>query len=176
MPSVTKRQAAKSQLNAAVRLRFACEEPLVVHTLAVNAANLYSDLIEKTTSVESWRQNMRMDHGMSEAEIRSVLHRAWNFFKHADRDPNDSLEFEPDETDYVIFYSTLECGELEPTSTEMQVFQLWFLATERFNLGSDNEIQRAAESLFPGLAGLDRSTQLEQGRKFLEQQLATEAL
>lgn len=117
---------------------------------------------------------MREDHGMTPAQIKNVINRSWNFFKHADRDPKEQLEFDAKESEYIVFFATLECGELSETTTEMQIFQLWFLATGRTRLDDDNEIQRFSEALFPGLLQHPRETQLSIGAQVLARQLVAE--
>jgi hypothetical protein len=56
MQPVTKLEAAVRQLNAAVRFLFAEEGSLVVHSLAVSAANVFSDLADKKSGGMSWRE------------------------------------------------------------------------------------------------------------------------
>ncbi len=174
MESVTKLDAANRQLNAAIRFLFASGDPIAVHTLALAAANVYSDLVDKHPEVKSWRERIRVDHGMTDAEIRKVLHRAWNFFKHGDRDPDAVLEFDTGEVEYIIFHATLECGEIAKTSIEMQVFQLWFLASGTFRLDDEDEIQRFSEALFSGIADLPRDERLRRGHEVLMRQLEDE--
>lgn len=138
------------------------------------AANVYSDLVDNHPELDSWRERIRIDHGMTGAEVRRVIHKAWNFFKHGDRDPEAKLEFDIDEVDYMIFHATLECGEIAKPSIEMKVFQLWFLACGTFRLDDDDEIQRFAETLFTGLADLPRSERLGRGYDVLMRQLEGE--
>jgi hypothetical protein len=139
MPPISKREAARRQLNAAIRFFFAADDPLVVHNLASSAANLYSDLVEQTTSNESWRKRFGNKGALKQHEVKRMLNRTWNFLKHGDRDSKDELDFEEEETELILFFATLECGELEPTSEEMKLYQLWFLRTGRFDLQSNGE-------------------------------------
>lgn len=174
MQRITKLEAATRQLNVAIRLLFADQDAIVVHSLAVSAANLYSDLADHEPDLTSWREMMCEDNGMTPTQIKNVLNRSWNFFKHADRDPKEVLEFDQKESEYIIFFATLECGELCPTSTEMQVFQLWFLAAGRTKLEEGNKIQCFSEAIFPGLHNLPRPKQLLVGAQRLASQLAAE--
>jgi hypothetical protein len=171
MPVVTKFEAATRHLNAAIRFLFEGEDSLVVHSLAASAANVFSDLVENRDSQKSWRQLMREDHGFSSAELRHVLHRSWNFFKHADRDPNETLDFNADETEHLIFYATVECGEYGVTSTEMQLFQLWFIASGRLHLAEAEDLHLAVDQLFPGLEEMSREAQFREGAKALRMRI-----
>lgn len=167
MPLISKREAARRQLDAAIRLHFADDDPVVVHSLASSAANLYSDLVEQTTPNPSWRKRFTNGGEHHESEVKAILNQAWNFFKHADRDPAESLDFDPTQTELMLFYATLECGELEPTTEIMQLFQLWLLRTGRFELELTEEIGAVASLLFPDLSQLKREVQLERGRERL---------
>ena len=171
MTVVTKFEAATRHLNAVIRLLFEGEDSLVVHSLAASAANVFSDLVETRDSHKSWRWLIREDHGLSSAGIRDVLHRSWNFFKHAERDPNETLDFNANETEYLIFHATVECGEYGVTSIEMQLFQLWFLASGRLQLVEADDLHLAGEQLFPGLAGMPREQQFREGAKALRMQV-----
>lgn len=171
MAQLAKLEAASRQLNAAISLLFAGVDPIVVHTLAVAASNVFSDVLDKKPGSQSWREKLRIDHGLSRAGIKNVMHSAWNFFKHADSDPDGVLEFDERECEHLIFFATLECGELQPTSIQMQTFQLWFLARGALDLGPDNEIQQTAITIFPGLSDLPRLEQLRAGEKMLVKQI-----
>ncbi len=172
MPSVSKLEAARRQLNAAIRLFFTGEDPIVVHGLASSAANLYSDLVEQTTDSKSWRRRFGNNGEQAQREVKSILNHAWNFFKHADRDATEELDFEEEQTELMLFYASLECGELEATSDQMQLFQLWFLKTGRLDLELTGDIQMASALLFPDLPELDRAAQKASG---LERLLAIQS-
>jgi hypothetical protein len=171
MERITKLDAASRQINAAITLLFGGADPIVVHTLAIAASNVFADVLDKKSGTKSWREKMRVDHGLSNAQFKELIHKSWNFFKHGDRDPEGILEFDKKESEYLIFLATLECGELQNTSIQMQVFQLWFLASGAFDLGADNEIQQTAKSIFPGLEQLSRSQQLSTGAEMLAKQV-----
>lgn len=170
MVQIAKLDAASRQLNTAISLLLGGGDPIVVHTLAIAASNIFSDVLDNKSGGQSWREKLRTDHGLSKAKIRDVMHSAWNFFKHGDRDPDGVLEFDERECEHLIFFATLECGELQPTSIQMQTFQLWFLALGVLDLGSDNEIQQTAMTIFPGLGTLVRSEQLRVGYEMLYKQ------
>lgn len=127
MELIPKLDAASRQLNSAISLLFNNADPIAVHTLAVAALNIFSDVLGKRSGIQSWREKMRIEHGLSKAETTALMHKAWNFFKHGDRDPEGMLEFDESESEYMIFLATLESGELGRTSSiQMDIFQLWF--------------------------------------------------
>lgn len=174
--TVSKALAATQQLDVAIELLFADREPLSVRTLASAAHGLLSDLVELKRPGASWREKLIQDSGLPRKQAVYVLHAASNFLKHADRDPNDDLSFEEEENDHVIFFSTLECGELgHPLSSAMQAFQIWYLACHPEQIGIDADPVRKAMSALPELSKQERQVQLGRGMDFLKAVLAREA-
>ncbi len=171
MAKIDKLEVASRLLNVAISMLFADSDRIAVHTLTVAAANIFSDVLDTKSGAQSWREKLRVEHGLSKAEIRDVMHSEWNFFKHANRDPDGVLEFDEAKCEHMIFFATIECGELQLTSIQMQIFQLWFLARGVLDLGPDNKIQQTAKSIFPGLEGLSGSEQLRMGKIILTKEI-----
>lgn len=166
--SVSKIEAASRQLNAAIRLFFSCGDDIAVHTLAAAAANVFADIIENRTGA-SWRTRARDDSGLSMKEVVRVLHEEWNFFKHADRDPDAVLQFNEEFAADLMFMATLDCGDLASTSCEMQAFQIWYMAASKIWVPSDHEPFSVARRTLPGLSALPRMEQIERGAEFLSE-------
>lgn len=167
MVRITKLDAAARQLNVAISLLFDDSDVIAVHTLAVASSNIFSDILDKKFPGKSWREILRIDHKLSHAQVRDILHKTWNFLKHGDRDSDGVIDFEGSDTLHMIFFATLECGELQPTSVEMEVYQLWYLASGTFHLGDDSEIQRTAEQMFPRLSELAWSDKVRKGKEMV---------
>lgn len=174
MKIITKKAlAASRQLDVAIDLLFSDRDPLAIRTLAAAAHTVFADLVEHKSSGDSWRNRLIQDSGLPRAQAVNVLNGASNFLKHADRDPDAELSFEEEENDYLIFFATLECGELgHPLSLTMQGFQIWYLACHPEHLGESNELVLKAKTAFPDLASLDRQAQLAKGEAFLPQVFA----
>ena len=171
--TVSKALAATQQLDVAVELLFADRDPLAVRTLAAAAHGLLSDLVEVKNPGSSWREKLISDSGLPRKQALDVLHAASNFLKHANRDPNENLSFEEEENDHVIFFATLECGELNhPLSYTMQAFQIWYLACHPEQVGLQTDPVCKATSALPGLSSQDRQIQLQRGTAFLKEVLA----
>jgi hypothetical protein len=174
--TVSKALAAIQQLDVAIELLFADRDPLAVRTLGAAAHELLSDLVEVARPGASWREKLIADSGLSRKQALGVLHGASNFLKHADRDPTDELSFEEEENDHVIFFATLECGELShPLSYTMQAFQIWYLACHPEQVGLHTDPVRKAVSALPDLSAQDRQVQLHRGMEFLKTVLAQRA-
>ncbi len=90
---VSKLDAAKRQLDAAIELWFYDQDPVAVHTLAAAAYEIIHDInLKKGGSVD-----LLYDTVMIKDEYRKeyvdLVKKPGNFFKHADRDPEAILEF-----------------------------------------------------------------------------------
>jgi len=92
--SVSKLDAARAQLETAIRLYFTDGEPIAVHTLAAAAHQILHDISEKRGGPSSVRGFQFIRPGF-EKDWHQTVTAEQNFFKHADRDPDAVLEFLP---------------------------------------------------------------------------------
>lgn len=160
MPTiVTKLEAAVRQLDAAIRLFFDEGDAISIHSLAVAAANVFSDVAEQTNSGVSWRTRMQNDSGLSMRQLKVVMHEEWNFFKHADRDPNGTLNFNERLGEDFMFMATIDCGDLRSTTCVMQAFQIWYIAAHPERFSADEPLFADAQQILSGLASQERSEQ-----------------
>lgn len=164
----TKAQAATRQLDVAIHLLFEDCDPLAVRTLASAAHVILADLVETSKPGVSWRTALIEESGLTKRDACAVLNHAQNFLKHADRDPTSDLSFDEAENDHVIFFATLECGELGyPQSVEMQAFQIWYLASYPETIGHETEHVRTSRAAFPKFDSSSREEKLKQGAEFI---------
>ncbi|MFC1461157.1 hypothetical protein ACFLQR_01390 [Verrucomicrobiota bacterium] len=91
---VTKLDAARAQMETAIRLYFTDGDPIAVHTLAAAAHQILHDISAKRSGPPSIREFQFIRPGC-EAEWHRTVTDEENFFKHADRDPDRVLEFMP---------------------------------------------------------------------------------
>lgn len=165
---VSKTEAAKRQLDTAIRLMFGGDDPLAVHTLAGAVASLLDDILKKKEGVETWHKHVSDVTGLDPVQVGRVLRSAQNFLKHADRDHDAMLDFDPSFADEILILATLNIGELEALSREMQVFQAWYLARRANLLGSDFPFVREACELFPGVSQMGRAESLERAKEVFD--------
>ena len=178
---LNKEEVAVRQLDSAIRLLFGGGDVVSVHTLACAAANVLRDIL-RSQGGKAWHDAIIASHPGIEQEVRQTLARAQNFFKHADRDAKEELDFDENVNDEIILVATLEYDELltlgAPSrrtmiTIPMSVFQLWYFAKGPNVLlespdSSDVEIARQAKRLFPSLEGIPRVQQLAQGAETLK--------
>lgn len=101
---ISKLDAARRQLEVAVRLFFLDGDPIAIHTLTGAAGGLLRDLARERGLPGGLFDGI-LGHIRPEkhAEVRAELYEAQNFFKHADRDPAELLEFDTDINSFYLF-------------------------------------------------------------------------
>ena len=106
MPAIvsTKIEAARAQLDAAIELFFTAENPIAVHTLTSAAYNVLKDLAKQQGIQHPILKNGFVDSlpDKERSSVRAFLNKPENFFKHADRDPDDILELDPELTELLL--------------------------------------------------------------------------
>lgn len=125
---ISKLDAARRQLESAIRLFFRNGDPIAIHTLAGGARGLLRDLAHRDG------RETRLDQLLSEgirpehlSKVRSMLVEAQNFFKHANRDADALFDFNPATTEYLLW----DCCLIYEDLTEQQlpllaVMRVWF--------------------------------------------------
>ncbi len=164
---ISKVEAASRLLDTAIRLFFEGADAVAVHSLAAASLNIFSDLAEHGGN--SWRAHLGDDSKFSAPEVKRVLNNAWNFFKHADRDPDGTLQFEEIDSEHLMFVAILECGDLQTTSCCMQAFQLWYIAAHPDYFPKSESVFLDAMKVFPGLENLSSGMRIRRGHDFLEE-------
>jgi hypothetical protein len=151
---LTKIDVAEAQIKAAVRMFFEGAHPVPVYTLA-NAAREIVATIGELIDVETAHQIVAAKHGTTVVkQIRDIA----NFFKHADRNPRDTIELNETKVELVL---ELACNDFARVTggmpIEAQVYEAWVNAVtiehvSKAPLRTQYLIKRAIE-LFPGLGG-----------------------
>ena len=123
--SVTKIQAAERQLRVAIQLFFERADLVAVSTLTSAAGQVLRDL-GRHRGIPSPIRDSDLIRDERRAEFIQILNRAPNFFKHADRDPEEILDFHPDAIPFEIFEAVIMFWQLEHRwPAEMGVFWTW---------------------------------------------------
>ncbi len=176
MVKLTKIDAARRQLITAVRLLFSGDDIVSIYSLASNAwevidaicvqRNLHG-LSHQTRSILTGKKDLKRD-------FVNVPYR--NFFKHADIDPDNSIDLPKyKEVDFLITLAVADyLALLEKSPIEFQVFQLWFFALYPDTVAEPHvaEIIRTAQSEFPKIHEMERKDQLAMARESLQRALS----
>lgn len=172
---ITKLDAARRQLLAAIHLHWYFQEPIAVYSLASNAAEVCDTLLKKSNSLRL-RQEIAAVHGCTEREIAALFNRPRNFIKHADRDADDiSPEIDDDDCDAIIQTACIDYMMAAGRSPYIfGLFVTWYSAVYPTKTGAF--FREAADQIFPGLATMDRREQILSARKAASASTPSDAL
>ena len=168
---LTKLDVARRQLAVAIRLFFDDWDPVSVHTLASNAWEIVDALCRKR-GIDSISEQTRRNVPYGKDLKRDFINKPYrNFFKHADSDPDDTVEgFSDSMNDDILFLVVDDLIQLEqPALYECQVFQIWYLAVyeERTDEKERERFMPDIREALPGISQLPRSKQKKMGRNLL---------
>jgi hypothetical protein len=94
---LTKMDAARRQFSAALELWFADGDPVAIHTLAAAAFEVVTQIAKhRGVKVDKLVAQIATMLSCKPEDVYRGLKVAPNFFKHADRDPEGELLFEPE--------------------------------------------------------------------------------
>jgi hypothetical protein len=124
---VSKLDAAHRQLQTAIRMWFYEDDYVSAHTLAYAAY----EIIHTVSRLKNPnRGDLLLDSSQVKPEKRKefnqVFREAANFFKHADRDPDATIEFSPGLTELFIYFAIKGLGLCGVTlAHELTIFMFW---------------------------------------------------
>ncbi len=133
---ITKLDAAKRQLETAIRLYFLEGDEISIHTLAAASYNVIRDIVKKKKLGAMIVKDLSVQHAKPEFQkaVSKALNAAENFFKHADRDADASFNFFPTQTEYLIFDAEVMYQKLTGcTSPLFLAYRGWFILTHQDN-------------------------------------------
>jgi hypothetical protein len=126
---ISKLEAVRRQVETAIRIYFVNGDPVSVHTLAAASLQILVDLDKKGPQTGTlWDLLRRQVRPEYIDEVIKLFTAPENFFKHADRDPNEILEFPLSMPEWflwecVVKYPVL-AGETPPL---MLAYWTWFM-------------------------------------------------
>jgi hypothetical protein len=124
--TVTKFDAMRRQLDTAINLWFSDADPIAIHTLASASHEILHHLYRKRGL-----KHLLYDEPSVTEENRATfmiaVKRAANFFKHASKDVNDKINFNPSTNEMLFFFSIMGLGRMKENLTMLDnAFLLWF--------------------------------------------------
>jgi len=128
--TVTKLDAAKRQLRTAIELWFADGDPVAIHTLAAAAHEIIHTLFRR-----KGLSGLMFDSPLIRNEYRADFARRTKavatFFKHAQRDPEGELTFNPAMNEPLLVFTTYGLHLMgEPSEPPEETLMLWFMVHE----------------------------------------------
>ncbi|PKN68652.1 MAG: hypothetical protein CVU54_13545 [Deltaproteobacteria bacterium HGW-Deltaproteobacteria-12] len=128
---LSKLDCAKRQIEVAIKLYFHFDDPVSIHTLTAAAYNILRDINKSRGNdpllLKEWFVINMVKPEMRD-EYRKLVNKAENFFKHADRDSEETHTFYPSQTEIMLWeavevYQRLT-GEITPL---LHIFRGWFM-------------------------------------------------
>ena len=154
---ITKLDAARRQLETAVILWFHEGDPVSIHTLAAAAYQILYDLNKKRGG-----DPMMKDAKIIRPECLKECHRIFakweNFFKHADQDPSETLQFPPQVTRTFILDAIAKYNEMAHEERPLfRLFNFYMVFTEPRFFRDDNFVKRFQAEVAPNIpAGITK--------------------
>jgi hypothetical protein len=162
---LNKLDVAGRQLQTAIYFSFQYADPISIHTLTAAAYNILRDICGKTGMPQVLIKGLLIDLVRQEKkkEFISLLNKAENFFKHADRNHKDTITFNPGQTELLIYDACSKYQELTGNLIPIfYLFQAWFLVNNSsFFLGLPPEITNQMDEI-------KRTRSLEDRRSYYE--------
>jgi len=130
---IDKIDVVKRQIKESVRLFFEERDPVAIHTLIASAHQILFDL-GKIKGIESLVKNTK---ALKDDKIKDFLrgiNYPFNFFKHADRDPDSKINVTPliNLTEDLMLDAIILDQRINGSiSFEAKIFWLWFVSKHK---------------------------------------------
>lgn len=126
---VTKLEAARRQLRTAIRLWFADGDPVSIYSLAYAAHEVIHTLHKKRGGTHGLVFDSPALTKKGQDAITQGVKNWGNFFKHADRDPDGEIEFNPHFAEMMMLASSTTLHTLtKELGAEESGLHFWVLA------------------------------------------------
>lgn len=156
--SLSKIDASRRQLLAAIHIHWYLEEPLAVYTLAANSWEITDALLSQTTKLRMIDQFITA-HGKPARAFRDLFNAPRNFIKHADRDPTAiAPDITDEDCDAALIFACIDYMVAVGRSPFIVgLFVAWYSGVYPTKTG--DFFRREADTTFPGLSTMSRKDQ-----------------
>lgn len=159
--------AARRQLEAAIRMFFGGEDPFAIHTVASAAYRILRDLAVGSGKSPFHEDVKRFIRPGKENQFWWSINKAANFLKHADEDTDAVLEVKEEFNDFTIGLGCMYYHSLGYKLTpDMRGFMGWLMLMNPDILIDSPEKEVLAGKEFDNLRSRPRSEQIALGRVF----------
>ncbi|WP_321875568.1 hypothetical protein [Burkholderia cenocepacia] len=168
MIRISKLEAARRQLRAAIRMLFDGADPVAVHTLVGAASILAADLAAHHHPGEQWETLAKNANNLTSTQYFEIARATQNFLKHANKDVDAIHEFNPIDTDALAVGAIRNLANFGRLGLEESALELWYVAcNDPEGRGYAGEWFAKAADFFGDLRNSDRLTRLAKGREVL---------
>jgi len=123
---ISKIEVVKRNLNKAIKDFFGEDDPVSIHILSSAAHDILTALAKKGGIKNIFSELDIIIKPEFVEDFKKRLRNPYNFFKHATRDPDKTLEFNPQLTEMILLDSVLIYHALKrPYTVEMHTYLLW---------------------------------------------------
>lgn len=170
MVSLSKQEVARRQLVTAINLFFDHGDSVSIYTLGQAAWEVLDALCKNQEKIRI-REEIKKVNSLTSKEVYKISTYGRNFFKHADKDPEATLEgFKDEFNDLVLFAASYDYTQISGHSPiELQLFKLWYFAVypEKAPKEGFEDIIEAANENFPDIQKETRAKQKLAGKERL---------
>ncbi len=161
---IDKITAAGCQIDTAIELALSDKDVVSAAVLTHSAWSIVKDLLI-VKGIESSRSWMP-EHfpNSTENEVWKKLDEVWMFCKHANKDPNAIIEFSSKYIEPALFLLLYDFSQISVKSKTMDVYELWFIATNE-NLYKTYDVFTSASEFFPSINTMSPAKQRMVGLK-----------
>ena len=154
--TISKLDAAKRQLETAIRLYFSNGDPVSIHTLTAAAHNIIRDVTKRRGNELMLVKDQLLEYLKPDFRkiFKEKLNEAENFFKHADRDHEATLNFNPDRSEFLIIDACSQYCKLTGEDPPLfQIYRGWFMANNQdlFTSPVQTQVLNATASMIVGM-------------------------
>lgn len=127
MIKISKLEAARSQLDTALELLSNKGEPLSIHTLTAASHGILEGLAKRSGIQPIFSKDNPLVAREYKDKFSNIIKKSANFLKHSGKDSKENLDFNSEETIYLL----LDAVEMYIRLTNrpsfyMYTFQIWF--------------------------------------------------
>ena len=144
---VSKLNAARRQLDCAIELWFADKDDVSIHTLAAAAHQIIHDINQQKGGGELLFDSAKI-RDEYRREFISLAKAPMNFFKHANRDAGEILEFSPFTSVILMMFSISGLERLGEIANDVEQALFCWLVFHRPNLIT-TEYQKVVQERIP---------------------------
>jgi hypothetical protein len=144
--TISKLDAARRQLETVVKMYFHDGDMVSIHTLVSAAYNIIRDINQKKGGPPMIVKDFFIDEAVKpeyRQQVRDKLNEAENFFKHADRDHAETLDFNPEQSELMIYDAIQKYLALTGDHSPLfKVFQFWYILNnqEVFKMSEEQKL------------------------------------
>lgn len=136
---INKLDAACRQLNTAISLWFSGGDTVSIHTLTCSAYQIVHDIDRKQGGYDLIYDSLIVKE-KHRLEANKLLKEAYNFFKHAEKDTYDTIEFKPILTEFFMMFTSRVLENLGRQPDEIRVaFNIYYLLNHQQDLTKEGK-------------------------------------